>query len=351
MTEIIDQVSQSLAKENITEQKLSQLEKDYAALAIKPITNDEELEVARLAKADLRTTRTTADKICKAGREEAILIQRLWIDKGKSIISRVEAIEKPLDENIDAYKAIAIERQRKEEAEKKLPMRTKLLEWAGIISTPDEFQFLSDTEFLEFFNTKAEEKKVAEQAQKDKEANDKLIEEWKRKAAEDALKNAYKDLRDKSMLALWFKKSDVSQKFIFEIFNVGVYVAEFSTVYDCTDAEFDVYYNTYVKAVDSIKKEDADRKQAAMQEKANADALAKIEADKKIKADADEKAKLAEIKKKALLPDKQKLQEFVDSLKWDYPVVATEAGQAIVARAKYLIDTSKKDLQARINQL
>lgn len=351
MTEIIDQVSQSLAKENITEKKIAQLEKDYMALATKPITNDEELAAVMPAKSDLRTTRTTSVKICKAWREEAIAIQRLWIEKEKSIVSRIEAIEKPLDEKIEAYKAIAIERQKKEEAEKKLPIRTKLLEGAWIVATPDEFQFLSDTEFLEFFNTKADEKKAADEAAAKKIADDKLIEEGKRKAAEDALKNAYKGMRDKVLTSMGFNKSEVSGRFIFEIINIGVWEVTLEKVYAWDDKQFDELCSELSIQVNRLKKQKEERDTKLMQDKANADALAKIEADKKAKADADEKAKLAEIKKKALLPDKQKLQEFVDSLKWDYPIVATEAGQAIIARAKYLIDTSKKDLQAKINLL
>ena len=352
MSDIIEQqVITELAKENITELKLSQLEQDYAELAKKPITSDEELALVMPAKADLRTTRTTSVKICKAWREDAIAIQRLWIEKEKAIVARIEAIEKPLDENIESYKAIAIERQKKEEAEKKLPIRTKLLEWAGVKIVPDEFQFLSDTDFLNYFNMKADEKKLDDLNKANEAERQRQIDEDKKKAVEDALKNAWKDLRDKDMQMLGFKKSEVSGRFIFEIINVGVWEAPFEKVYAWDQTNFDVYLAELSTQVERIKKQKADMDAEATRKRIEAETLAKIEADKKAQAMADEKAKLAEIKKKALLPDKQKLQEFVDSLKWDYPIVSTDAGNAIIARAKYLIDTSKKDLQARINQL
>lgn len=238
MPEIIDTVSTALVENNLTEQKLVQLETDYRELALKPITNDEELEVAMVAKRDLRSTRTTAVKICKAGREEAIAIQKTWLDKEKAIVARVEAIENPLDAQVEAYKAIAEARQKEEEAEKKLPFRQKIIQNAGITAEDSTYKYLTDPEFQAFFDIECTKIAEAKAAKEKAEAEEKEREAMKKKAAEEALLNAQKDIRKSKMEAMGFRYSMQSGYFVFEIINLHLIKVHTNDIMDINIAEF-----------------------------------------------------------------------------------------------------------------
>lgn len=369
MPEIIDTVSTALVENNLTEQKLIQLEKDYKGLALKPITNDEELEVAMVAKRDLRTTRTTAVKICKAGREDAIAIQKVWLDKEKSIVARVEAIENPLDEQVEAYKEIAAKRQREEEAEKKLSFREKIIQNASIVAEPSVYKYLTDEEFQAFFDAQCLAIQEAKLAKEKAEAEEKEREAMKKKAAEDALANAQKDIRKSKMEAMGFRYSLQSGYFVFEIINVHLIKVHMSDIEDINIAEFQWLCDTWSTEIFEARKKETAKNLEAITNKAIADANAEMEkknAEQKRIADAEALAKknaeeaeqkrleairIADIKKKALAPDKEKLQEFVNNIKPDYPIVSSDQGKAVVARAKQLFTITINDLQKYINAL
>lgn len=355
MTTTIDT---ALIVENITEQKLMQLEQDYTNLAITPITNDAELDMATEAKRDLRTTRTTAVKICKAGREEAVSIQRMWLDKEKSIVSRVEAIEKPLDENIDAYKAIAEKKRLEEEAEKKIVFRKNIIDNAGITAPEADYKYLDDASFQAFFQSQClliQEAKALKEKQEQEEKDREVL---KKQAAEDALKNAYKDIRHKTMVAMGFQYAQISQQYIFEIVNFLTLKVTEEEVMNQDELTFTNMNIKSQNAIDNAKKQRDAAAVKALTDKAEAEANQKIAADaertrlaKKAEDDKLEAIKIADIKKKALAPDKDKLTEFVQSINPDYPIVATEEWRVIVARAKQLFTLLSADLIARIEKL
>lgn len=93
------------------------------------------------------------------------------------------------------------------------------------------------------------------------------------------------------------------------------------------------------------------RKTAEQKRKADAEALAKKQAED-AEAKRLEDIRIAELKKKALAPDKDKLQEFLTNFKLDLPTgIVTAEGQAVVARAKQLHAIMTDDLQKRITAL
>jgi len=110
--------SQALQKANITEQILTQLENDYQGLTINGINDKPGLKIVHDGRMYCRSLRITAQKICKAGREEAIAEQRRWIDAEKAVTTRIKKVE---DELHAVEKRITDEKERikkeKQEAE------------------------------------------------------------------------------------------------------------------------------------------------------------------------------------------------------------------------------------------
>lgn len=69
----------ALAKENVTAQVIAKLKADYSGLTIKGLDDKEGFEAVEKARKECKSIRVLATKICKAGREEAVKIQKDWI--------------------------------------------------------------------------------------------------------------------------------------------------------------------------------------------------------------------------------------------------------------------------------
>lgn len=94
MEQVTDIVSMddALVKENVTEKVLEEIQK-FKELEISGLDDKEGYEAVHKAQMFCRKLRTTTEKVCKAGREEAVAVQKRWIEKEKSIVVRIRDVE------------------------------------------------------------------------------------------------------------------------------------------------------------------------------------------------------------------------------------------------------------------
>lgn len=119
VTQQVDVVLQDkLEKSNITEQSLSALKAELADIAAIKVEDKKSLALVQGGITKAVNVRNNIVRICKKGREAAIMEQRAWISKEKELVGVVEAMEKPLVALKEAYVAEQ-ERIEREELERK----------------------------------------------------------------------------------------------------------------------------------------------------------------------------------------------------------------------------------------
>jgi tetratricopeptide (TPR) repeat protein len=120
-------ITVELAKQNVTETVIAKLKTDYLPLKINGIEDKEGYKKAHDARIVCRDHRILAEKICKAGREDAVKEQKAWLAKEKEVVAKISEVEQHLknqEDSIDAEKEVI-----KLRAERllKLPGRKELL--------------------------------------------------------------------------------------------------------------------------------------------------------------------------------------------------------------------------------
>lgn len=97
---VVDDITTALTKANVTEQILAELN-TFKGLKINGIDDKKGYEEVYKARQKAKATRVLAVKICKKGREEAVAIQRKWVDKEKEIAGQIEEVESYLQSEED----------------------------------------------------------------------------------------------------------------------------------------------------------------------------------------------------------------------------------------------------------
>lgn len=109
------EIKNELFKANVTDAVLAALEEKYGGLKLKSIDDKESyLEICE-ARKEVRKVGIMAEKICKKGREDAISIQKKWLNTEKNVLDRVAITQDKLDAEKKLYED---EIARKEEEER-----------------------------------------------------------------------------------------------------------------------------------------------------------------------------------------------------------------------------------------
>lgn len=147
----VDQtISTELEKKNITKQVLTDLKK-YNTLTIAGLDDKSGYEAVHKARMVCKNTRVLAEKICKAGREDAIKIQKAWIAKEKEIVSEIEQTENYLQsqqDKIDNEKQ-RIEDEKREAERLRIQNRIDKLTAVGYALDFAVVSTISDEQFAE----------------------------------------------------------------------------------------------------------------------------------------------------------------------------------------------------------
>lgn len=102
-------INQELQKANLTEAIIANLKEKYLLMSIKGQEDKETyLEVVE-ARKDCKKWRILAEKVCKKGREAAVIEQKLWLAKEKDVAGRIGEVETYLETQETAYE---VERDR-----------------------------------------------------------------------------------------------------------------------------------------------------------------------------------------------------------------------------------------------
>ena len=107
-------IETDLVKANVTQAVISTLRSKYGELKLKALDDKESYLELKAAAKECSKIRNLAVKCCKAGREDAIAIQKLWVAKEKEVVAQILEVESPLDEEIAKFDA-EVERLENEE--------------------------------------------------------------------------------------------------------------------------------------------------------------------------------------------------------------------------------------------
>ncbi|NMW21420.1 MAG: hypothetical protein HKK67_07270 [Chlorobiaceae bacterium] len=86
----------ALRKENVIESELKAIELNYRGLKIAGIDDTSGIKIVADARKYCKKLRTTAERICKAGREDAIQEQKRWLQVEKYVVDRIKSVETEL---------------------------------------------------------------------------------------------------------------------------------------------------------------------------------------------------------------------------------------------------------------
>ena len=108
-------ISKELVKNNVTKQVINALKRKYGSLKLKSLEDKEGYLEIKAARKEVRKLGILTENLCKAGREDANKIQKLWISKEKEVLGMINEVQDPLDEEIKKYEE---EQSRKEQEER-----------------------------------------------------------------------------------------------------------------------------------------------------------------------------------------------------------------------------------------
>lgn len=296
---------QALLKVNVTEAVLAQLEKDYTGLKIAGVDDKEGIARNKAARKVCRDWRILADRICKEGREDAVREQKLWLEAGKKVIGRIEAVEIPLKEDGERISAeIESAKTAKKEAESRM-IADRILSFSeiGAVLDYDTARDMSTLEYkdtLEGLTAEYNAKKEAERIEAER-VEAELV-EARRIAEEIAAREAAERAEADRILKIEQDKireqqAEISQQF-----------AELKAAQDAVNAAKEAEEREKQKAIEiaaAIEKAKREEREAAMREAERIEAE-RVEAIAKAERERIEVDRLAEIKK-AQAPDKEKL--------------------------------------------
>jgi len=120
-------ITTELAKQNVTEAVIAKLKADYLPLKINGIEDKEGYKKVHDARIVCRDHRTLAEKICKAGREDAVKEQKAWIAKEKEVVAKISEVEQHLKKQEEAIDTIIEAQKIRAERLLKLPGRKEQL--------------------------------------------------------------------------------------------------------------------------------------------------------------------------------------------------------------------------------
>lgn len=98
-------ISMELEEANVTEAIITNLQDKYLPLKLRGLDDKEGyLEIVE-ARKDCKSWRILTGKVCKKGREAAVLEQKLWIAKEKDVSDRIGKVEQYLEAQENSYEA------------------------------------------------------------------------------------------------------------------------------------------------------------------------------------------------------------------------------------------------------
>lgn len=111
-------IDNTLVKHNVTDAVINSLKEKYGTLKLESVDDKEGYLEIKDARKEVRKVGILCEKITKKGREEAVKVQRLWLDKEKEILSKIAEVQDPLDAEIKKFED-EVERKENEAKQKR----------------------------------------------------------------------------------------------------------------------------------------------------------------------------------------------------------------------------------------
>lgn len=124
------EISQTLVRANVTDAVIAELKNKYGGMKLKSIDDKEGYLDIVEARKQTRKIGIMAEKICKAGREDAVAIQKKWLGKEKEVLGNINEVQEPLDVEIKKFEDNVAEQEaaeRKRQEEQFMSRQTTLL--------------------------------------------------------------------------------------------------------------------------------------------------------------------------------------------------------------------------------
>lgn len=96
-------IENTLVKHKFTPTVISALKQKYSNLALRDLNDKETYLEIKAARKEARSWGILVENLCKAGRQKAIEVQRLWLSKEKECLNLIAEVENPLQAEIDKY--------------------------------------------------------------------------------------------------------------------------------------------------------------------------------------------------------------------------------------------------------
>ena len=124
-----EKIENSLIKANVTNAVIKKLEERYSGMKLKSVDDKENYLQIKEAKKNVRAVGIIIEKTCKAGREDAIKTQKLWLAKEKELLGKIEKVQLPLELEIKKFddEVARKENEEKERREKVFQERQAVL--------------------------------------------------------------------------------------------------------------------------------------------------------------------------------------------------------------------------------
>ena len=366
---VIEQhINQELVKNNVTEQVIGKLKADYMHLKIKGQDDRDGYRAVKEGRIACKGVRVLAEKICKKGREAAILEQKAWIAKEKEVASKIGEVEGYLSKQEDEYEAEK-ERIKQEQIQaeaKRLVERTTQLkaigvEFNGADYVLDEIAFsqaevreMDDDLFLEHIYSKfhakwqqkegiriAEEKRLAEiqeQQRLQEEAIKKREEELKQKEAEIAKAEAealrkQKEIEEKERIEKKRIQDELQNKrfeALYPYSKFGAYL-DLSLLWTLQEDSFNDILESKKALHEKHEAEQAEIR-AKKQEEEKQAAIAQALAEEKQRQE-ESRAKAEHEKQMAELKKQQELEQAGDKAQWQHFISELQAIKVPTAKS------------------
>lgn len=316
----INVIETALIKNNITDQIIANLKANYSGLTINGIEDKEGFNKVEQGRKEAKKLRCLAVTICKTGREDAIKIQKDWIEKEKEVVAKIVEVESHLESESDRIKEI--EKQILFEAiqKEKLPIRKEKLLTIGFEIADDELLKIDDNQFNTLFN-EFHEKMLTEKSEKLKLEQEQIEAERKEAAKIEVERLAEIKRQEDLKLAAENARIDAEKKAKEAIDKAeqAKLDAENKAIEAAKQAEIDKQL-ALVKA-EKEKQEAIDKLKKEQESKEAAELKAKLDAEKVeiLRIDNEEKARIVADKKAAKAPDKEKMIKVINDLNLIFP--------------------------------
>jgi len=196
-------IETALIKANVTDQVIAKLQETYGGMKLVSLEDKEGYIDIKDARREVRKVGILTEKMTKKGREDAVRVQRLWLDKEKEILGKIAKVQDPLDVEIKKFED-EVDRKEKEEQQKKdeqnIKRQAQLSKYGAVYSNGNfELKHISyESEVIKNADEEMWNEIILPKFKKvydDVEA-EKVSEENKRKEAADKLKSEQDKLEE-----------------------------------------------------------------------------------------------------------------------------------------------------------